>query len=319
MIKGMLLFLGLAVSAWADPYYLSDDIVVLDRQPVFRSFTDAEDCRPLIKESVCVVEPGGGERECLPESADYVALFERIHDRLPAVLQKVFCSVERIYIEKELKSTAYASPFSAAIGMRKSLLDEKLTFAHWATWKEQLSFGGKLNSYKTDETLPTFVSTGTHEDFVMNVVIHEFGHLLDYANDLNVSAGSAFKAGTWGALSWKALSLPLPQFDYPDRSKICFYDCDGSVLAKGAVKKIYEDLYSQSNFLNTYTSRNAREDFADTFAFYYTFLLSDISYELDTRAGTKYDFRAELASARMKAKRDYVKAFVTGTILYPER
>ena len=305
-------------------HYISDDIVVLEGAQAIspRPISDFmdEDCKAKIKDSVCVVEPGGSaERECLPESVNYVPLFERIHDRIPVALQKMFCRVSRIFVEKELKSTAYASPWSLAIGIRKSLLDEKLTFAHWASWKEQLTFGGKLDSYHTDENLPTFVSNGTHEDFVTNVMIHEFGHLFDFANDLNQTSGAEMKSGTWGALSWKNLMMPLAQFDFSDRVGVCFYDCEDHPLPKQKVQKVYEDLYAQTNFLNTYTSRNAREDFADTFAFHFSFDLDPaLSYVLETRQGKTFDFKAEMASSRLSKKVSYIEAFVNQSdLLYP--
>ncbi len=327
MIRNFLLLLA-AISAGQSfahtLQYVTDDLVVIDgqtemRKPSAASLLD-EDCREKIQETVCVVGGStGGDRPCAPESSDYVPLFQRIHDRLPEVLQKMFCKVERIYVEKNIPSTAYASPWSSAIGMRKSLLDEKLTFAHWATWKEQLTFGGKLDSYLVDEALPTFVSNGTHEDFVMNVVIHEFVHLFDFANDLNETEGFKFKAGSWGEIGWKSNGLPLPSFDFADRKSICFYDCGTSPVAKTKVTAIYNDVYTKTNFLNTYTSRNPREDFADTFAFYYTYELSpDLSYVLETRQGASYDFKQELNSTRLAKKLDYIKGFVgKADLLYP--
>lgn len=304
--------------------YVTDDLVVIDGETTLKPASSAsmadEDCRAKIKDLVCVVSGStGGNRPCAPESADYVGYFEKIHDRLPEMLQKMFCRVQHIYLEKNIPSTAYASPWSNAIGIRKSLLDEKLTFAHWATWKEQLTFGGKLDSYAVDETLPTFVSNGTNEDFVMNVVIHEFGHLFDFANDLNEQEGAGFKTGSWGALGWKNNASPLANFDFSDRKAICFYDCGGETLAKAKVAGIYNDVYTKTNFLNTYTSRNPREDFADTFAFYFTYeLIPDLSYVLETRQGKSYDFKAELNSDRMAKKVDYIKSFVDrADLLYP--
>lgn len=310
-----------AISAIASEIrYVSEDIVSFGEKAIrkatpLNSMID-EDCRPKIKESVCLVGP---DRKCDAESSRYVPLFEKIHDRLPEVLQKMFCRVERIYVEKELKSTAYANPWSQAIGIRQSLLDRKLKFSEWATWKEQLTFGGSLESYDTKETLPTFVSNGTHEDFVMNVVIHEFGHLFDFANDLNAQSGTGFAEGTWGALSWKSLTVPLPNVDYPDRKNVCFYDCGDHPLSETIVPRVYQDLYSKSNFLNTYTSRNAREDFADTFAFIFTYeLLPELSYVLETKQGDRFDFGEELKSTRMESKVKFVEAFLRkDNLLYP--
>lgn len=321
MIRALLAFL-FSLSAFAGgPRYISDDVVVLDDarplRPVKLSSVVDEDCKAAIKKSVCLVSDS--DRKCAPDSKNYVPLFEKIHDRIPEFLQKMFCRVEKIYVEKDLKSTAYASPWSSAIGIRQSLLDKRLTFAQWATWKEQLTFGGELYSYETDEKLPTFVSNGSHEEFVMNVVIHEFGHLFDFATDLNAMESGALKKGTFGALAWKLLTKPLENFDYPDRAQVCFYDCGDEPLPASAVTRVYQDVYKKTNFLNTYTSRNAREDFADTFAFIYSFQISpEMYYKLETRQGATFDFREELKSDRMAEKVGYIQRVVDkDELLYP--
>ena len=321
-----LLAVGLFVSAAQaaeQVHYVSDDIVRLPGAkkitPVMGNSLLDEDCKAKIKEIVCVVEAGGHgeERPCEAGSEKYASIFERIHDRLPEYLQKMYCRVSKIYIEKELRSTAYAAPWNSAIGIRQSLLDEKLTFAEWATWKEQLTFGGSLDSYATKEQLPTFVSNGTHEDFVMNVVIHEFGHLFDFANELN--GQWTVEKGSYAALSWKTLMLPLPGVDFPNRREICFYDCEDHPVKESLVETIYNDLYTKTNFLNTYTSRNAREDFADTFAFVVSYQLTpDLSYILETRKGKAFDFKQELAAERMKTKVKYISDFIAkDNLQYP--
>ncbi|MFN8369487.1 MAG: hypothetical protein U0T83_02555 [Bacteriovoracaceae bacterium] len=60
------------------------------------------------------------------------------YDYYPKALQKMFCSIDRIYIEKELRSIAYAGSGSdregnitgSVIGIRKSAIDEKLKTNH---------------------------------------------------------------------------------------------------------------------------------------------------------------------------------------------
>ena len=127
------------------------------------------------------------------------------------------------------------------------------------------------------------------------------------------------KAGSWGDLSWTSFSKPKAAFDFTNRNKICFYDCGSHPLKKEVIPTLYADL-TKSNFLNTYTSRNPYEDFADTFAFYVMFnTVASITYSLDTQQGAVYDIRKQLASDRMKPKVDYVKAFLAGaSIKYPD-
>src|SRR5689334_2147175 len=84
------------------------------------SAAPGEDCRARIKKVVCLVEPepsktaGAGiagadpkSRSCLPGGDAYAAPFEILYDHYPPVLQKVFCSLGKIYIEKEFFGTAY--------------------------------------------------------------------------------------------------------------------------------------------------------------------------------------------------------------------
>ncbi len=309
--------------------YLTDDIVWMDpgslkvRTPaIFDSrFTD-DDCRDRISKVVCLVDDNSTGlaygRECLADSAKYVPVFETLYDEFPPLLQKMFCSVSKIFIEKNLDSTAYAVPNTYAIGIRQSLLDEKLSLGAWATWKEQLPFGGSLTSYAVKEDLPSFTveSQEVKNDFLWDVVAHEFGHLFDFANQLN-SGFSNVKEGSWGALSWTSFSTPKQGNDYFHRADICFYNCTGA-LSRDLIPQIYDELFTKTNFLNTYTGRNPYEDWADTFGFYLLFKYHKTRVVLTTNQGKTYDLSKELASARLKEKVEFVENFLNRSdILYP--
>ena len=274
---------------------------------------DDADCRAHITKVVCYVEgQSGWSRPCLPDSKKYVPVFEALHDRLPPMLQKMFCSLEKLYVEKELESTAYALRGRPVIGIRASLIDEKLSLTKWATWKEQLNYGGKKDSYATREELPTYTSDTdvTYEDMVFSIIVHEFGHLFDFANDVNDTEGFSgkLKAGTYGAIGWETMYKPKAGNDFANRTKLCFYRC-GSTLPASTVPAIYGELHDKTNFLNTYTARNPYEDFADTFSFYYFFKLTKHDYKLDTKQGKVYDMREALASDALAAKVKYLEAF----------
>lgn len=323
---------AIATSVHAGPKagltYLTDDIVVFqdDREPrrpaPLSDFAD-EDCKANVKNVVCLVNNADGTdalgRECAEGTNKYIPIFEALHDRFPPKLQKMFCAVRKIYVEKTLKSTAYASA-SGVIGIRQSLIDEKLDLAAWATWKEQLTFGGSLTSYATKGDLPVFATSSEDNanNFLYNVIAHEFGHLFDFANDLNESDGFKMKAGSWGDISWQTFTKPKAEFDFPNRNKVCFYDCGNHPLKKEAIPQIYKDLKEKSNFLNTYTSRNAYEDFADTFAFYVMFNHTTATYKIDTKQGLAYDVREDFKSDRLKKKVEYIKDFLAkDNIQYP--
>ncbi len=309
-------------------HYLSDDVVWMETgeatreaKPFGERFSD-EDCRAKIKSLVCLVDNTESglafQRKCLPDSPKYVPAFEAIYDIYPPVLQKMFCSVSKIFVEKQLDSTAYASPNSYAIGIRQSLVEGNFGLGRWATWKEQLPFGGSLTSYSVKTDLPSFsaISPGLPNDFLYDVIAHEFGHLFDFANHINSRTGAP-KAGSWTALSWDDFSTPKHGNDYSHREDICFYDCT-SALKKEVVPELYQELFSKTNFLNTYTSRNPYEDFADTFGFYVLFKYQKTEYVLNTNQGEKYDFRKELDSGRMKEKVTFIEDFLSRSdILYP--
>lgn len=273
--------------------------------------TDDADCRANIAKVVCYVGGSQGwSRPCLPESKRYVPVFEALHDKLPPAIQKMFCSLEKLYVEKNLESTAYALRGRPVIGIRATLIDEKLSLTQWATWKEQLIFGGRGDSYKTNDKLPTYTGSEelTNDDMVFSIIVHEFGHLFDFANGFNeTDSRGDFKKGSWGELSWQSFGRPTAANDFKNRSKLCFYGCSGSLPASTA-PQIYEDLH-KTNFLNTYTARNPYEDFADTFSFYYFFKLTKHDYGLDTKQGKTYDYRETLASDALATKVKFLDAF----------
>jgi len=163
------------------------------------SLGGATDCRAHIESVMCLVDPPenkseepGSDRPCLPGGQAYAKYFEALYDNYPSALQKMFCSLRHIYIEKDFFGTAYAGlvkdeagrPIGAKMGIRKSVLDENLNLGLWASWKEQLSFGGVTDSYTLTPNLPSIqtASDGNLNDFLYFVVAHEFGHIFDFIN-----------------------------------------------------------------------------------------------------------------------------------------
>jgi hypothetical protein len=309
----------------------------LPRTPLTRNNFD--DCRSHIKSVVCLVDPRNGDqpRECLPGSSAYAGPFEELHDHLPPVLQKMFCSLDVIYIEKVFEGTAYAGSTedktTTVMGIRKSVLDEGLSLNTWASWKEQLSFGGEPNSYKVSPVLPVIETSPTPgvNSFLYFVVTHEFGHILDFANGLNIGADNcqpskteempadcAFKENTWGSLSWESSEKVRPESDFANRLGLCFYWCAGNALNPSVIPQVYEDLVNKSQFLSTYASRQAWDDFADSLAYYTMDKHLGLQYVIDTRQGAKHDVMAKMKSPLFRAKYEYLKSFMERTdIKYP--
>jgi hypothetical protein len=303
------------------------------------------ECRANIRAVLCLVDPdpnpeapipnGRVPRTCLPGGEKYAAVFEKLFDFYPPTLQRMFCSLKFIYIEKKFFGTAYAGQMidengkavGALMGIRQSVLDEGLALGTWASWKEQLSFGGVKDSYTSSPHLPqietSIVGEGVH-DFLYFVFAHEFGHLFDFANSLNQTEDCQqspkettppdcpVKAGSWGEHSWRTEHLPRVEQDFPHRDGLCFYTCDDKKLSATEVPQLYSDLYA-SNFISTYAATNPWDDFADSLAYYLMDQNLQLSYVIQTRQGNAYDIVEKLKSPVMQSKFQYIKNFLEQT------
>lgn len=301
--------------------------------------SEALDCRAHIAKVICLVEPMKNndpyeQRTCLPGGDRYIETFQTLYDHYPPVLQKVFCSLNHLYIEKNFFGTAYAGlgrdkegrPNGAIMGIRQSVIDENLDLPSWASWKEQLSFGGVADSYTVSPDLPIISSrsTTTAQDFLYFVIAHEFGHILDFANDVNKviscdedSDECEMHEESWGALSWITSLRPRPENEFANRRGLCFYWCNGSSLKKADVPQIYRDL-NRSNFISLYATTQPWDDFADSLAYISMQKNLRTVYQIDTRQGDVYDVMERLNAPTFQAKREYLENFLKRSDLkYP--
>lgn len=320
-------------------------------QQAFQSFKKQRDqkkgheleklCRQNISRVVCLVEPANGEnidpqnRECLPGSQSYAIYFERIYDHYPASFQRIFCSLKHIFIEKNFAGTAYAGTLlndkgeldGAMMGIRRSVLDEELSLTTWASWKEQLSFGGITDSYTPTGNLPQIRTTSQTEanDFLYFVITHEFGHIFDFANQLNKTTECSdptgnecpLAQGTWGSISWLTINTPKPANEFQNRSSLCFYWCDRSPLNPNQVPQVYKDLWS-TDFISTYATRQPWDDFADSLAYFAMDQNLQTTYAINTKQGHIYDSMAKLHSKKFAQKREYLSHFINREdLIYP--
>lgn len=307
----------------------------------------ASSCRDQIAKVVCVVDPmpppvPGQElpdptlRPCETNSERYAAVFETLYDNYPAALQKMFCSLSRIFIEKEFVGTAYAGRASdgqsggAIIGIRQSVLDEELDLTTWATWKEQLSFGGVSDSYQSKPGLPMIETSSQVQanDFLYFLVAHEFGHLFDFTNELNKTVNChgppddesqvcVFEKGSWGDLSWKDSKTVKPEFDYHERSLLCFYWCNGNFIGVASISQIYDGLMN-SNFISLYGSMHAWDDFAESLAYIAMHDNLGSKYVIKTPQGDSHDIMAKISAPGFAIKKDYVdKLLLRSDLKYP--
>lgn len=298
-----------------------------------------EDCRAQIKSLMCLAEPSEGKsmRECLPGGEQYAHFFETIYDQYPPALQKVFCSLDIIYIEKNFFGTAYAGSSledgTTIMGIRQSVLDENLNLNTWASWKDQLSFGGKVGSYEITPGLPivSTSSSGISNDFLYFVVAHEFGHILDFANKVNDFKESCpeeteenlypeceVKENSWSAISWITDRQPKMQNDFPNRTKLCFYMCESGIIPSHDIPQVYQSLYDQTDFISLYSATNPWDDFADSLAYFLMDKYLRTTYSADTKQGASYDVVNKLHSPLFQSKYKYLEDFINRADLkYP--
>ena len=298
------------------------------------------DCRANIAKVVCVVDPvqegtSPNQRLCIGDASAYAQMFEDLYDQYPPALQKMFCSLRHIYIERQFFGTAYAGSVvdenfkpvgGALMGIRKSVLDERLNLTTWASWKEQLSFGGITDSYIASPNLPTVqTSSATNtNDFLYFVVAHEFGHIFDFANKLNYSENCQnpweenckMASDSWGALSWETTNQPHAENEFPHRRDLCFYACNGNTINPADTNEVYAGM-ARTNFLSTYAAVQPWDDFADSLG-YYVIEKRGGTYALNTGAGATYDIMEKLRSDLFRTKREYIERFLDRKdIVYP--
>ena len=303
------------------------------------------DCRANIKNVICIVgEQKDGEdprkRACESGAEPYVAVFEELYDNYPPYLQKMFCSLQRIFIEKNFFGTAYAGPLAtsggaidgALIGIRKSVIDERLTLSKWASWKEQLNLGGDQQKYDLKFEYPKYNVEGSDAstDFVYFVITHEFGHLFDFANGVNdfvqspdcMAKGDTWdtcpaRPGTWSALSWQSVHQARADKEYPLRTKLCFYDCNPSGINANETIDLYQGL-NGSVFASSYGSTNAYDDFAEMLALSTVADIRKQKITVSASADVQFDLTARTHEPVLKEKADYLKNLFSRTDLkYP--
>ncbi len=317
------------------PVTNSNDVV---DKVVTRNWTRPTDCRENIKKAVCVVGPSKEEedpeiRPCLGGEDVYVALFENLYDHYPPAMQKMFCSMRKLFIEKEFVATAYAgrvhfpdgtSAPGAIFGVRKSLLDANLSYGDWASWKEQLNFGGRNDDYTFSTDLP-YYNVKSHveiSDFLYLVVAHEFGHFFDFANQVNDFGACRGEEencpaiSEWSKLSWETSAKPLATSDFAHRSQLCFYNCKQPIASADAMV-LYQGL-EQSDFISSYGSTNPWDDFAEVVSIWAADKYISGAISIHVLGSAPINIINHLHSVHMKLKKEYVENLMASKRLtYP--
>jgi|GEM_PF-1180021 hypothetical protein len=319
-----------------------------------QNWQHATDCRANISKVLCEVDPLPEDqwselldRRCLGNEQKYLPALLEIYDGFDSINQKMFCSLRRIFIEREYSATAYASSVGikgengkitqipgAVIGIRKSLLERKLDLAQWLSWKEQLNFTAIKNEFTTPLAYPVYK---THGDIplLQYVLVHEIGHLFDFANNINEvvvddptcearttsrrqyhqECKPHFTPTSWGLISWENIYFLRAEKDFFGSDKFCFYNCK-SYPNKQDMLKTYKGL-SNSDFLSGYAASSFMEDFAESWAAHW--LIKTHKADLSLHASRELNFKVseKYNSKKFAQKRSYLEQFLKSEIKYP--
>lgn len=287
------------------------------------------------------------DRKCLGGESLYQKDFETIYDSLDPISQGAFCSVRRIFIEREFFATAYASLMwskdndgtnekipGAIIGVRKTLLGRRPEYAPWASWKEQQNFA-HVAEMESPLPYPRF-QTSTNLPLLEYALTHEVGHLLDFANKLNKESATVdcpyenitsdedyyqqckpeFNEGTWGRIDWVNSVQIQPAKDFDLRSKLCYYDCDTLLNPEQDAVTLYTG-FSKSSFATTYGATNVADDFAEAWATHWVVNTKHSNVITRGSADISTSLEEIYHSERFKTKREFLEKFVKGPVRYP--
>ena len=305
-----------------------------------------QDCRSQLASLICIVEPddgshGNGEfgslRPCQPGGEKYASIFEELYDVYPTALKKMMCSLKRIQIEKVFFGTAYGGfikdesgqVVGGLIGVRQSILDNGLDLQTWASWKDQLNFGGANDNYQYSAALPYAETRSPYgiNDFLYFVIAHEFGHIFDFTNNVNVATSCnepqkdepyecVMDQNSWAGLSWKTSMVAQPESDFPERRSFCFYRCNGNFMNSADAIRAYGNLY-KSDFISAYAATSPWDDWADSVAYF--MMDEELGTSYLTQVGyISFDIMTKLHSDGFEKKFKYLKKFFSRTDLqYP--
>lgn len=322
------------------------DFVTTELKSSADNWVRPTDCRANIKKIICEVEPQKEpfeERACLGGETKYIPIFVQIYDSLDPINQKMFCSLRIIYVERNFFATAYASTVykkentgriiqlpGTILGIRKAYLDLAPPFATWATWKDQLNFTAIKTDLDLPLTFPRFTAGPRNPSFLKDVVIHEFGHMFDFANGLDAvqlddeNCGAAndsencpyhFVEKSWGSLAWKNFNTIKPEYDFFNRDRLCFYRCTTHMNPETDVVPFYQGL-GHSVFVSTYAASHPMEDWAEAWAAHW---MLENGEDFEIKASADDGFRASdiVNSPKAAERKKFMDHFLSSEIKYP--
>lgn len=320
--------------------------------PADQEWQRPSDCRANIEKVLCEVDTRGNgdtlSRPCIGGEIQYKAAVEAIYDGMDEQNQKMFCSLRRIFIERNFYATAYASNVyqrqangkskilpGAVVGIRKSVLQTAPNFLFWISWKEQLNFTEINNEFEIPLPYPRYTSE-KNLMLLQYVFAHEFGHLFDFANQINDEilgipdcnkhdikndedyyryCKPFMKPGSWGDISWKDSRDVKEDHDFFGRDKLCFYNCKNRMNVESEMPRFYEGL-ANSDFISSYAASNHMDDFAEAWAIRWLFS-TGANLKLKATENMTVDYAKIYNSEKFKAKREFMERFAKGDVRYP--
>jgi hypothetical protein len=299
-----------------------------------QAFAGQKECKPKLADIICVVDPVDFNnpfatlynRPCLSGGEKYIPIFKKHFEQSPKMIRKMYCSLEKIWIENSLPTTAHAAAITdnsnemvaGAIGINRSFLESHLTIDKWMSLKDETSFGGSHDYASSGTGLITYSThqKGKKDSAIFYAINHEFGHLFDYANKLNRYAEDGKpEKGSWGEISWLDMKTPRPEDQLQLPAELCFYLCQNEFLNPSEAKQLFNSLL-KTGFQSTYATVNPKEDWAEAFAL--TLMSQEKGFTLKVKTSeNEFDLAEHFRSDKLKEKREFVKKFMSSKLKYP--
>ncbi|RYZ85385.1 MAG: hypothetical protein EOP04_16105 [Proteobacteria bacterium] len=283
-------------------------------------------CLEKIPQLICEVAPPLREqdryvdgRPCLAvDTQFYVKQITRAFNSYPKFVQRLGCSLKRIYIEQNFFGPAWSSPVDEnlpteiLIGLRKKDLDEGADFQIFSTWFEQQTFGGSGRFVPPSEFPLVTIRPRkwAKEPSLIFTLLHELAHALDYLRGYNLPKEHAEYLTSWTHIAWTDLDKVREEFDFPYRKSICLNGCSGDFIEPRQAHVVYREM-AMAGFISQLSTTNAREDFADTFAYYVLDRFMQVNVSVRAN-GFDYSINKTLASPKFRVKIAFIDHVIAG-------
>jgi hypothetical protein len=171
---------------------------------------------------------------------------------------------------------------------------------------------------------------------IQYVFVHEFGHLFDFANNLNHEVLSdpsclervkndedyerechpTMKPGSWGDISWRTPSEVRPEKDFFGRNLLCFYGCETYINTETEMIPFYQGL-STSDFVSSYGASNYADDLAEAWAARWLHVKNKGELQVEVSPTFEVNLSNIYNSDNFSQKRLFLENFAASEVKYP--